>query len=175
MAGIKFSEVDGTNLEPAIAWRFRVTLPTFAPAGSSDVITVSRSPSLFACAFSVNQRHLDSESSYLGGSVRIFPTAYMIDAYTIRFVETKDFLVLKYFRSWMLRVVSREGYFGLPKDYKRPVSVTPLDATGVDAVTQTYADSWPGSISSFDLDGTQQGFVMHTVTFNVDNCNEPNE
>ena len=75
----------------------------------------------------------------------------------------------------MLRVVSREGYFGLPKDYKRQVSVTPLDATGADALTQNYADAWPGSISSFDLDGTQQGYVMHTVTFNADNGNEPNE
>ena len=175
MAGIKFSTVDA--LQPAIAWRYKLTLPTFsdnAQGSDPSVITVRKPPvSDFACAFTVNPRTISTDSSYVAASHRAFPTEYGVEAFTIRFIENKDFGVMRFFRAWQRRVITPEGYFGLPKDYKRPIIIEPLDTKGQTAVKLTYADCWPTGLASFDLDGTQTGFVMQTVTMACDNADEP--
>lgn len=178
MPGISFSE--GASIKPAIAWRYRVILPSFGDdasgatnADGSSVAMSGQKIQLLAQRVNITQRHIDPENAYIAASVRVFPTQYMIDAFAITFIEVERFDVMRYIRRWQERVIDKNGYYGLPKDYKRQVAVFPLNVKGEDAVKIPYADCWPTAPAPFDLDSTQMGYVTQAVTFVTDNADLP--
>ncbi len=162
MPAIPFSEMDG-NLDPAINWRFRVLLPRFDEESKRPI-------QVYANQVSISQRGIESEMSYQAASNRIFPGVFRIEAITITFIEQRQFPVMKYIRKWQEKIVDQKGYYGLPKDYKRTITIYPLDTKGADAVKIPYANCWPAQVASFDLDGSQTGFVSHAVSFESDNA-----
>lgn len=167
MPGITFDEIE-TGFEPAPSWRFRLILPNFGAAG--DFV------SLLAENVNVPIQVLENEARFVSGSYVNYPKELNIDQLDFTFFEHgQDHRVSRYFQAWRDKVfddgfddLSKRGNFGLPVDYKRPVTVIIYDLQGEEAAIYQFENCWPLRSAPLALNGESSMALRYAMTLSVD-------
>jgi hypothetical protein len=151
-------------IKPAPAWRFTVTLPDLPgqqAAGQTIHLLVER--------FTSTHKGLDYEPAPFNAGSRNFPTARVTDGITITFAETSGYDVIRLFRSWKNLVIDDDGNFGLPSQWKKDITLSPLDETGDSVGSFRYTGCSPARVDPYEYDGAHTSHVSAVVSFSVDN------
>lgn len=154
---VSLSTVIGLVREPLRSYNFEVVLPVeFGDSQRLKYLVKSVS-----CPAVVNltvKRDLPYSLVYKGNVV----SGVDFDELTIKFMETEDRAVLRYFESWRKRIVISEEVgsayfynFRLPREYKRSIEVWWLGVDGERKFGFRFEDSFPVSVSV--LEGRYDG------------------
>lgn len=109
----------------------------------------------------------DIMDSY-GGHSYFYPTTTTIHDATLTFFESGEYDMSAYITHWMELVRDRDGNYGLPKDYKKPILLQPLDVAGTASNIFVLYNCWPNSINNYEYDGHQSDRITPIVNFKVD-------
>jgi len=86
------------------------------------------------------------------------------DPITINFYATKE--VLKYFKQWKEKIVDKNGFFGLKKNYAKNIEIELLDEKGNPIKKVKIIDAFPLNLPQIDLSAkNRDAFLEYAVTF----------
>lgn len=92
-----------------------------------------------------------------GGMNRYYAGVKDFPPMSLTLYETHDFEAKRYLEEWRGGVVSDKGIFGLPRDYKRPVTIEQYSGQSSDMPvrTLTYEECWPTDEQPQELNYTE--------------------
>jgi hypothetical protein len=108
---------------------------------------------------------LSETTQFQGRDQARYPDKRTLDPFTVTFHETVDLRVRRYFIDWHGRIVTPEGYRGLPIDYERLLSIELLNLRNQAVQRIRYEGVWPTKLTGFNMDVTPDEFVKPSVTF----------
>jgi len=112
---------DAKGFEPAMLSEFTVFITRFSDFGGEASLSTIRCTSV-----TVNHSNTTAEGIFGFGTKQYFPDFTDIDSVTLSFVEDVNYTITKSLYAWKKRVVSSKGVYGMPSDYKRGITVTPV-------------------------------------------------
>lgn len=131
----------------------------------------------FNLPFNTDPRHVEKVSLawpryesipiYSAGSNSYYHSVYDTDALNITFYEDKDLTITKMLTEWR-RLIQDGGYYGLPVDYKKNISIALLDNSGQTTAIYEGVGAWPSAIDNLDLAYDSSEKISISVTFTID-------
>ena len=94
---------------------------------------------------------------------------------TIGLYTDRNATSINWAHSWMRRVARRDGYYSLPKDYYRDVTLFLLDSKRNTVVDMTFIDCFPKQIQAYDLGPdssilyTQMTLAVNDLSYSMEN------
>lgn len=145
-------------LDPALTSQWIIRFPNLT------------SEQIFAETLGLSFQKIPAKARHGGASNTYFPDFNDVDAVSITFYENKNYETTKWINQWRLKVVNKDGTYGLPIDYKvdAEASFYPIDS---DEATLRVAikQMWPTEQASIDYSNEDSaGRVKVTVPFSVD-------
>lgn len=110
----------------------------------------------------------DTKSIYREGKMHHY--ASFFDTDTIRMTVYADTTNTSnnFALNWMRSVKSHQGFYRLPKDYKRDVEIVLTDSFFMKVFRITAVGCWPTAWESYDLSSEGSSAIATTLTLNVD-------
>jgi hypothetical protein len=112
--------------------------------------------------------NLEAFPQYVAGMHIKFPKDYDVPPLVMTLYEETDFSALKYIQKWRRKIIDNDGNYGIPKDYKKDLTVVINDLEGGDAISVTYIGCFPTHVMGYQLDSGIGHFLMTIVNFSVD-------
>jgi len=119
---MKVTLEDVNHIEPAMLDRFIVNIHGFSEFSGGD----AKLSSIRAAAVDVPHVNTTSEGVFGFGTKEYFPNYTDIDSFSVSFIEDANYTITKALKRWKLAVVDANGFYGMPANYKRTISVSPL-------------------------------------------------
>lgn len=164
MPAISFS--NASKVVPAPSWRFYVEFPTLAEAlGVNNTFLQDGSLSLQVMSFGLQHKTIEHEEVFYNSGHRFFPTGTQIAPLAVTFLENEAFTVAQFYTAWRNLVIFENGNFGLPKDFCKPLTFTPLTSQNKEVLPRLYEDCFPISLEGEQFDGASTNFITSTITF----------
>lgn len=112
----------------------------------------------------------DKKDPYFGGAQYSQNAGFTaVNDFDMTFYEDSSASTTLWLIDWQKRIKNfATGAYSLPREYKRPMTFTLIDTTGIDVIRVTLINTWPSVISDLDLDWTSNERVIINVTFAVD-------
>lgn len=110
-----------------------------------------------------------NDAMYTGSSYRYYPGSHDVSAFNASFYMDSKALSLKWILGWKARVKNFEtGAYSLPKDYKSSWKVQLLDTGNAKVAEWELSGVWPSETSAFSLNYTDNGRLILTQSFSID-------
>lgn len=141
-------------------------------SGISDVLTAIAGFTNNVIVETVSFPHntINSTTRQIQGSYKHYPNFLDADQCNLSLYEDDGYNMTQYLYTWQQKVVSNDGVYGLPGDYKKSVILEGYDAMNIllPTITLRLNGCWPTLIHPFDLNYTDGGFVTVGVSLSVD-------
>lgn len=113
--------------------------------------------------------NIRSESVYVGSGYTCYPQAHEVEAFTAVFYEDCYAATTTWLQDWKSKIKNfSTGVYGLPKDYKKTMTVALLTTKGEPALQYRLIGIWPTITSSLSLNYNESGRIILSQTFSVD-------
>lgn len=113
---------------------------------------------------------INTVSQNQNAKATFYPDRASIDKLYITFYEDTRGTVIDWITKWHRKIFdNRKGVYGLPKDYKREISVSIVDSSFSPIYTRVYEGTFPLGVPTYDLDVTGGTIITPTIAFSVDN------
>jgi len=119
---MKVTLTDINEIEPAMLDKFIVNIHGFSEFSGGD----ARLSSIRASAIDIPHVNTTSEGVFGFGTNEYFPNYTDIDSFSISFIEDANYTITKALKAWKLKVVDKNGFYGMPSQYKRTITMTPI-------------------------------------------------
>ncbi len=168
-----FADLDA-KFEPAITWRFLVTLPQITTSQtSSNRSGIDVTSGLLVQQVQAPFRAIDTEAVPFQAGSRHIPVGWSMDNLTLHFLETAGYDVLEYLINWKYSAIKENGNFGLPKDTWKTITLVPYNQQGENAASFVYQDCYPFRVDPYNYDGATHANIVASATFVVNKPMKP--
>jgi hypothetical protein len=162
MPAIKFGDIE-SNLSPVPMWRFLLTMPDL-PGFAKEAQTIQ----FLAQRVVGGTWGIDYEQAPYNSGLRNFPVGRHIDAITVQVVENQKLSFWRYIIAWQLLIIDKKGNYGLPKDYKKPITMDAMDEGGNTIARFGWKDCSPQKPDQLEWDGAHSSYMANSCSFMVD-------
>jgi hypothetical protein len=113
--------------------------------------------------------NIKSDTVFVGSGYSCYPLSHEVESTTAVFYEDSESNTVKWLMDWKSKVKSfTKGVYGLPKDYKRDMTVGFLSNNGNVSIRYKLIGLWPTQTSNLSLNYTESGRITISQTFSVD-------
>lgn len=113
--------------------------------------------------------NIKSDGVYVGSGYTCYPLAHEVEAFTATFYEDYYAASTTWLQDWKSRIKNfSTGVYGLPKDYKKTMTVGLLTTKGDIALQYKLIGIWPTSTASLSLNYNESGRITVSQTFSID-------
>ena len=117
---------------------------------------------------SVPWPRFESIPIYGQGTNSYYHSVRDIDAITVTFYEDVDLTITKMLLTWR-DLIQKDGYYGLPVDYKKDLGFYLLAPNSSTAMIQITAQgAWPSAVDNMELAYDSSDRLIISVTFTID-------
>lgn len=175
---------------PCPDWRWRVWMPNLptdklnnilSASGSGNVNQITSFPyannpgyvtsgGVFVEGINWPFRSIQNTTRFGGGKQWYYPEFYNTSPFNVVFYEDDNLSVATYLRLWRILIIHPNGDYGVPADYKLPVSLSMWGwYDGRNPIYQgTVEGCWPTQPSNFDLSYNNDGRLTVSCAFSTD-------
>jgi len=111
-----------------------------------------------------------NDAHYNGSGFTYFPGTHNVAAFNASFYMDSEARSLKWILAWKSRIKNFDtGAYSMPKDYKSSWKVQLLDTKNAQIAVWNLAGVWPADTSPFSMNYTDNGRLVLTQSFSIDN------
>lgn len=108
---------------------------------------------------------LTTNKQFQGPRIAHYADKKSLESFTIGFWEDTLETIRGFFFDWFDQIIDSNGYYGLPSDYLKPLSIETLDNDNNIIRTNQYSGVMPVKISGFKHNYSSDNFVKPSITF----------
>ena len=151
-----------SNFAPSFANRYKVELPT------KYGLTIHQTE-LLCDAATLPGRNISTSEYPNGSQLKKYPYSYIEDDVTMTFLETKDYIIRKYFDNWMKNIIDTDTYrVGYKNSFAHDIKIRPLSRKGEHVYGVNLEQAFPTTLNAVDFSNGADEIVRITVTFAYD-------
>lgn len=162
MSGIALKELLTKSAEPALSFYWAAKSATFPSfKGIKPEAYWFASCDLPSYAF-------EAQPFYNGGKRKSYAGSTDSLSFSLSLFITSDYRQLTWVQGWMESIRSYDGFYGLPRDYKKDLVFELQDTTGAVQLEATCKGSWVTNPDSLSMSYNTSDIVMLGVNMTCD-------
>ncbi len=104
-----------------------------------------------------------------GPEKSFFPGALAVGDLRATFIAPTPDIIATYFHTWKEKIIDKDGFYGLPAQYKKNATIVLYDRTmGIPTNLITVKGLFPKTFPKFNLAYTSEDIVKHEIEFSFD-------